>query len=68
MDGVEVTHVVGEGVVPVELVGDDVLALMRRLLPPQAHGRRAHVGDAQVGGLARHALLGLHLGKNKNNC
>ena len=65
MDGVEVTHVVGEGVVPVELVGDDVLALVGGLLPAEADGRGAGVGDPQVRGLARHALLRFHLDDNK---
>ncbi len=54
-------YVVGEGVVPVELVGDDVFPGVRRLLPRESDRGGAGLQHAQVRRLAGHTLLGLHL-------
>ena len=49
------------GVVPVELVADDVLPAVVGLLPPELDVGAAHLHRQEAAGLAGHALLGLHL-------
>ena len=51
----------GVGIVPVEFVGDDVLAAVVGLLPLQLDGGGADLHRGEAARLARHPLLGLHL-------
>ena len=54
-------YLIREGVVPVELVGDDVLAGVGRLLPRQLQRRGPVLDGAQIGRLTRDTLLGFNL-------
>ena len=56
-------YLVCEGVVPVELVGDDVLPGVGRLLPRELDRRGPVLHGPQVGRLAGNTLLGLHLNR-----
>ena len=54
------------GIVPVQLVADDVLPGVVWLLPGEAKGGAPHLRRLQVARLARHTLLGLHLNKQNS--
>ena len=49
------------GVIPVQLIAEDVLPAMIRLLPSELDVSAAHLTGHQAAGLAGHTLLGLHL-------
>ena len=56
-------YLICEGVVPVELVGDDVLPGVGRLLPRELDRRGPVLHGPQVCRLAGNTLLGLHLNR-----
>ena len=49
------------GVIPVQLIADDVLPAVIRLLPSELDVGAAHITGHQTAGLAGDSLLGLHL-------
>ena len=54
-----------EGVIPVQLIADDVLSTVVRLLPPQLDAGAAHIPGHQAARLAGDALLGLDLDRSR---
>ena len=56
-----VKYLIRERVVPVELVGDDVLAGVGRLLPRQLQRRGPVLNGSQIGRLTRDTLLSFNL-------
>ena len=48
-------------VIPVQLITDNILSTMVRLVPPQLDAGAAHLTGDQAAGLAGDTLLGLHL-------